>query len=207
MVDIFKDAALVGDVWVLYLLLAASVLSIAVVVERLMVYGKNRVDVPVFMDALAAKLEKGDIKAAVSLASSSPCVEAKVTLEGLSNMKKGHASVEEVMTSRWIRERVRLEKNLVILSTLGNNAPFIGLFGTVLGIIKAFNDLAITGQSGIAVVMSGISSALIATALGILVAIPAVIANNYFASRLKQVQYNSESLSHIVLAYLKEKGK
>ena len=187
MAEVFKSLALVGDVWVLYFLIAASVASVAVMVERWMVYRRN----------------KGDVK----LAASSPRTEAKVALEGLNNIKKGPASVEEVMTSTWIREKIELEKNLSILATMGNNAPFVGLFGTVLGIIKAFNDLALTGQSGIAVVMSGISAALIATALGIFVAIPAVIANNYFVTKLRQVQSNSESLSHIVMAYLKEEGR
>jgi biopolymer transport protein ExbB len=207
MAEVFKNLALVGDIWVLYLLILASVASVAVMVERWLVYRNNKGDISVFMDGLARSLEKGDIKGAIKLAGSSTRIEAKVALEGLNNIKKGPASVEEVMTSRWIRERLELEKNLVILATMGNNAPFVGLFGTVLGIIKAFNDLALTGQSGIAVVMSGISSALIATALGIFVAIPAVIANNYFASRLKQVQSNSESLTHIVMAFLKEKGR
>jgi len=207
MAEVFKNLALVGDVWVLYFLILASVVSVAVMVERWLAYRVNKGDVSVFMDSFANNLKKGDIKAAVKLAGASSRIEAKVALEGLNSIKKGPASVEEVMTSRWIRERLLLEKNLVILATLGNNAPFIGLFGTVLGIIKAFNDLAITGQSGIAVVMSGISSALIATALGIFVAIPAVVANNYFASQLKQVQSNSERLSHIVMAYLKEKRK
>lgn len=207
MTEVFKNLALVGDIWVLYLLVLASVASVTVMVERWLVYRANRGDISAFMDGLAGKLKKNDIKGAMELAASSPRIEARVALEGLSNIKKGPASVEEVMTSRWIRERLSLEKNLVVLATMGNNAPFVGLFGTVLGIIKAFNDLAITGQSGIAVVMSGISSALIATALGIFVAIPAVIANNYFATQLKQVQSNSESLTHIVMAFLKEKGK
>ena len=207
MTEAFKNLAVVGDVWVLYLLLAASIWSVAIMFERWTVYRANKGDVSVFMDSLADKLGKGEIKEAVTLSGASKRVEAKVALEGLQNIKRGAASVEEVMTSRWIRERVSLEKNLVVLATMGNNAPFVGLFGTVLGIIKAFNDLAITGQSGISVVMAGISSALIATALGIFVAIPAVIANNYFASRLKQMQSNSESLTHIVMAYLKEKGR
>jgi biopolymer transport protein ExbB/TolQ len=207
MAEVFKSLALVGDVWVLYFLIAASVASVAVMVERWMVYRRNKGDVSVFMDRLARNIEKGDIKAAIKLAASSPRTEAKVALEGLNNIKKGPASVEEVMTSTWIREKIELEKNLSILATMGNNAPFVGLFGTVLGIIKAFNDLALTGQSGIAVVMSGISAALIATALGIFVAIPAVIANNYFVTKLRQVQSNSESLSHIVMAYLKEEGR
>jgi biopolymer transport protein ExbB len=111
------------------------------------------------------------------------------------------------MASRWLRERQALDKRLIVLSTLGNNAPFMGLFGTVMGIIKAFNDLASSGQGGVAVVMAGISAALVATAFGILVAIPAVVANNYFVTVLKQKQANTESLSRILLAYLKaEKG-
>jgi biopolymer transport protein ExbB len=207
MAEVFKNLALVGDIWVLYLLIIASVVSVAIMVERWMVYRVNKGDISVFMDSLAASLGNGDIDGAIKLASSTPRVEAKVALEGLTNIKKGAATVDEVMTSRWIREKVALEKNLVILATMGNNAPFVGLFGTVLGIIKAFNDLALTGQSGIAVVMAGISSALIATALGIFVAIPAVIANNYFASKLKQMQSYSESLTHIVMGYLMEKGK
>jgi len=202
--EIFKVLALTGDVWVLWLLLAASVWSVAVMVERYITFTRGKGDIAAFMDNLAAHLNKHDIKGAIKLAESLNRVEAKVALEGLNNMAKGPATVEEVMTSRWLREKMKLEKHLIILATLGNNAPFVGLFGTVLGIIKAFNDLAVTGQSGVTVVMAGISSALIATAFGILVAIPAVIANNYFATRLKQVQQNSENMSHILLAFLKE---
>jgi biopolymer transport protein ExbB len=119
-------------------------------------------------------------------------------------LHKGSASVEEAMTSRLVLERSKLEKNLAILGTLGNNAPFIGLFGTVLGIIKAFNDLAISGSSGASVVMSGISSALIATAFGILVAIPAVVANNGFLTSLRKKLANTQSLIHLLQVYLKD---
>lgn len=202
--EIFKSLALAGDTWVLYLLVAASVFSIAIMVERFITYSKARGDMPALMDGLARLLEKHDIDGAKKLAKSSLRLEARVALEGLNSVERGHAAVEEVMSSRWLREKIALEKNLIVLGTLGNNAPFVGLFGTVLGIIKAFNDLALTGQSGVTVVMSGISSALIATAFGILVAIPAVVANNYFATRLKHIQTSSESLSHIILAYLKE---
>jgi biopolymer transport protein ExbB len=76
------------------------------------------------------------------------------------------------------------QKRLTILATLGNNAPFIGLFGTVLGVIKAFHDLHVQQGSGIKVVMGGVSEALVATAMGLLVAIPAVIAYNAFSKTL-----------------------
>jgi len=207
MIELFLKIALFGDVWVLYLLLAASILSLAVMADRWWAFATQKGDLALLLDGLAEKLEAHDLGGATALAQASPRVEARVALEGLRNFSKGPASVEEVMTSRWLRERLKLDKRLIVLSTLGNNAPFIGLVGTVLGIIKAFNDLAASGQSGVAVVMAGISSALVATAFGILVAIPAVVANNYFASRLKQMQANTESLSRVLLAYLKSEHR
>jgi len=83
--------------------------------------------------------------------------------------------------------KLSLEKRLGILATFGNNAPFIGLFGTVLGIIKAFHDLGISKEFGVRVVMTGISEALVATAMGLFVAIPSVIAYNYFVRRVKKI--------------------
>jgi biopolymer transport protein ExbB len=206
--EIFKHLALTGDTWVLVLLLLASVLSVGVMIERALVFGKNKGDFSALMDGLAANLEKGDVAAAIELARKNDSLESHVALAGLRSYTKGAATVEEVMASRWLSEKKRLEKNLIILGTLGNNAPFVGLFGTVLGVIKAFNDLAVTGQSGVTVVMAGISVALIATAFGILVAIPAVVANNYFKTRIRNIQTDTDILCRIILGYLKEsKGK
>jgi len=204
--ELFKKLALMGDVWVLWLLMVASVVSLGVILERWWHYRKSKVDFPRFLDQLADLFEKRDDSGALKLASETTGVEGRVALAGLSHRHKGPASVEEAMTSRLVLERSQLEKNLIVLGTLGNNAPFVGLFGTVLGIIKAFNDLAVTGQSGIGVVMAGISSALIATAFGILVAIPAVAANNAFLTRLKRVGANAQSLIHMVQVYLRDEG-
>jgi biopolymer transport protein ExbB len=100
-----------------------------------------------------------------------------------------------------------MEKNLLVLGTLGNNAPFIGLFGTVLGIIKAFNDLAIAGTSGPTVVMRGVSEALVATAAGLFIAIPAVAAYNYFQSRIKKSLASADRFSRLLLAYSGKKKR
>ena len=201
---IFMHLALVGDNWVIGLLILASVVSIGVMIERWLVFRKNRGDLAALLDGLAECLEKHDIEGAVELAEKSQRVEGRVALAGLKSFPKGAAAAEEVMVSHWLREKLELEKYLIILGTLGNNAPFVGLFGTVLGVIKAFNDLGTTGQSGVSVVMAGISAALIATAFGILVAIPAVVANNFFLTRLGEIQTNTDSLSRILLAYLKQ---
>ncbi len=203
---IFKKLALVGDIWVLWILLGASVLSVGVIFERWKMFRKNKINFPSFLDELGKRLDRNDTAAARQLARATPGVEAKVALAGLVNISKGSASVEEAMTSRLVLEKSQLEKNLIVLGTLGNNAPFIGLFGTVLGIIKAFNDLAVTGGSGVSVVMAGISAALIATAFGILVAIPAVMANNYFQTQLRRINANSQSLIHLFQVYLRDES-
>jgi biopolymer transport protein ExbB len=207
MMEIFRKLALSGDVWVLWLLIAASVLSFGVILERWWCFRKNAFDFECFLEVLSRHLEERNLAAARQAAESLRGVEARVAVAGLEHFRKGPASVEQAMTGRLLQERASLERNLIILGSLGNNAPFIGLFGTVLGIIKAFNDLAAGGQSGVGVVMVGISSALIATAFGILVAIPAVMANNVFQTRVKRVSANAQSLIHRVQVYLRDETR
>lgn len=97
------------------------------------------------------------------------------------------------------QEKSRLENGLTVLATLGSNAPFIGLFGTVLGIIQAFGALG-NHQNNTADIMTGISEALIATAIGLFVAIPAVIAFNFFSRELKILLVNAEALKDLFLS-------
>lgn len=198
MLFLFKRLALLGDVWVLWVLLAASVLSLGVAVERWLLFRRSRVDFPAFMGRLRGLLEKGEFTGGRHWARSIPALEARVALAGLDHFSLGAASVTEAMEAQMVLERSLLERRLVFLATLGNNAPFIGLFGTVLGIIKAFNDLGAAGQAGVSVVMAGISSALIATAFGILVALPAVMANNYFQTAIRRRLANAQGLAHTV---------
>jgi biopolymer transport protein ExbB len=106
------------------------------------------------------------------------------------------------MNSAKTRARQEHERNLVVLGTLGNNAPFIGLFGTVLGIIRAFKDLSLDTDAGEQAVMAGISEALVATAVGLLVAIPAVVAFNFFNRRVRAAVTTSDAIAHVVLGEL-----
>lgn len=204
--EIFKKLALVGDIWVLWILVAASIASLGVIIERWRSFQKNRLDFGKFLDELTKQLVVGDIAGARHFVRSMTGVESSVAFAGLSHHGKGPVAMEDAMTAKLVMERVHLEKNLIILGTLGNNAPFIGLFGTVLGIIKAFNDLAVSGNSGVSVVMTGISSALIATAFGIFVAIPAVAANNYFHTRLRRIVANCQSLIHIIRVHTRDEA-
>lgn len=202
--DIFQELALVGDQWVLWALVAASVLSLAVMLERGFYFWKNRTSFTHFIEQLTSRLEHRDLIGARRLALEAQSLEARVALAGLNRINNGFSSVEEAMVAQLVLEKTKAEKNLMVLGTLGNNAPFLGLLGTVLGIIKAFHDLGVSNQSGIAVVMSGISSALIATALGILVAIPAVAANNYFLSQARRATSHGQSLIHWFQVFLQE---
>ncbi|HEY0714135.1 MAG TPA: MotA/TolQ/ExbB proton channel family protein, partial [Polyangia bacterium] len=126
--------------------------------------------------------------------------EARVGLIGLNEIARGREAAAEAMASAKSRERLAMERRLGILGTLGNNAPFIGLFGTVLGIIKAFADLSRNAGGGANVVMSGISEALVATAVGLMVAIPAVIAFNVLQGRVRRAMGRIDSMAHLILS-------
>jgi biopolymer transport protein ExbB len=171
--------------WVLWLLIVLSVLSIALMLERTVYFATHRLP---DSELLALKLARGEFDAVRTAIQGKKGMEAAVIREGLASSTQGADTVEQVIASTVARERPQYERYLSFLGTLGNNAPFIGLFGTVLGIIKAFHDLGAANVRGAAIqqtVMAGISEALVATAVGLAVAIPAVVAFNAFSRQLK----------------------
>jgi biopolymer transport protein ExbB len=202
-IDYFKEFAMLGAEWVLWLLIFLSVVSVGVMFERWRYFRKCDYDPADLSNRVMPLVRAGDLNGARQALTQSPGMEAAVLDEGLRAFDRGPASVEEAMAGATSRERPRLEKHLAFLGTLGNNAPFIGLFGTVLGIIVAFQKLSETERESAKMVMQGISEALVATAVGILVAIPAVIAYNLFLRRVRRVVSNSDSLSHLLLAEAK----
>jgi len=202
MVDRLLKMALVGGEPILYILLLLSLLSVAVVLERYVTYTRNRINLPDFFEKIVGFLNGGDLKGALKEASRYRAAEARVTAEGLNNFDKGHVIASELMDSMVIRQQQRLDRRLTILGTIGSNAPFIGLLGTVLGIIKAFNDLAFNVEGGPSVVMAGIAEALVATAVGLLVAIPAVVFFNYFKNRQKRIMNDISQLQKMLLAFI-----
>lgn len=195
--------ALVGGEWVLYLLLLSSVLSLAVMIQKAILFYRSRIDWDEFSDMLSSFLNRADTIAALEYAKRFPNPAARTIVAGLGNLDKGAAAVEEVLIGKRISEKFRMENRLMILGTLGNNAPFIGLFGTVLGIIKAFHDLSMSQNPNPSVVMSGVSEALVATAVGLIVAIPAVMAYNYFQRRVKESVTQMEAASKMLLVFMK----
>ncbi len=193
---------LLGSAWILWLLIGLSILSVSIMFERFFYFRKARIHFPEFSKKLSKVLLDGDVNEIVKLCAQSPALESQVVLRGLEHQKRGPRAMEESMLAYVISERQNLDRGVVVLGTLGNNAPFIGLFGTVLGIIIAFQDLARNPAGGPSVVMAGISEALIATAVGLMVAIPAVVAFNYFQRVVRRHVSNAEAVVKVTIAHL-----
>ncbi|MFK7872835.1 MAG: MotA/TolQ/ExbB proton channel family protein [Oligoflexales bacterium] len=193
---------LLGTEWILWLLLFLSVLSVAITFERIWYFWNQRVDFEEMKKELLGYLEKKDFEAATNFCKNSHIFEAQVALQGLEQREQTALVREGVMDGRAVQGRQEFDKGLMVLGTLGNNAPFIGLFGTVIGIIAAFNDLAANPEGGPSVVMAGISEALVATAIGLMVAIPAVIAFNIFNKMIKRRMANAAVISKQVAVWL-----
>jgi biopolymer transport protein ExbB/TolQ len=189
--------------WVLWLLLALSVISIGAIIERWYFYRSHAVDIERIAAALAQRLEEGDIQAAAMALDRHDSLETNAVLAGLRAWEKGSDAVEDVVAGVLGREKIRYERRLGLLATLASNAPYVGLFGTVLGIIRAFRDLSTNMAEASQSVMAGIAEALLATALGLLVAIPAVVAFNAFKGRIKVSATDCEGLARTLLSNLK----
>ncbi len=196
-----------GAEWILWLLIVLSVISVAVVIERLLFLRRNRVPVGDLQDKLATALDTGKDDG-LKLLEPYSGMEAVVVSSGIRHMHRGPAAVEEIMAGREQVERQRYDKYLSFLGSLGANAPFIGLLGTVIGIMGAFADLQVTMNADTQAnrsqaIMGSISEALVATAVGLLVAIPAVVAFNQFKGKVKRVQADTAALGAILLAHVK----
>jgi biopolymer transport protein ExbB len=176
----FLAFTLCGAGWVLWLLVALSIASLAVMIERAWYFAAHRLDASRLSDEIKTLMLKAER-------------DGEPLPDALSGATEGAKA----------KERMRLERNLAYLATLGSNAPFIGLFGTVLGIIKAFHDLAGSQAGGPSVVMAGISEALVATAVGLMVAIPAVIAFNIFNRRVRARMAEVDWVAHLAMVRIK----
>ena len=188
--------------WVLWSLIVLSLVSVAAMIECLYFYMTHKVDIEVVRGEMAKLLDKGDYAGAARYLAEYDTMETNVVLFGLREHAKGPESVEDLLSGAVSREKMRYERFLTFLGTVGSNAPFIGLFGTVLGIIKAFADLAGNIAEASSSVMAGISEALIATAVGLLVAIPAVIAYNALQRKVRRLMSEAEGLVNVMLATL-----
>ncbi len=193
-----------GAAPIMYTMIGLSVASVAIMIERAWFFRSAEGDLPRLVKKLDQKLRAGDLEAASKAMAEEDTVEAAVVVAGLEQAERGPNAAAEAMIGATALQRLRLERRLAFLGTLGNNAPFIGLLGTVIGIIQAFDKLgeAATSSSGGSAVMGSIAEALVATAIGLAVAIPAVAAFNWFQRRIKSIVASTEALTRLLLSHL-----
>lgn len=201
-VEAFLKFAGLGATWVMWLLVALGVALVVLIVERVWLYATTRIDAPAIGSKLVHLLRRGDIEGAQALVARGRTMEERVLADALAAWAHGPVVVEQTMASAVERERQRFDRFLGYMGTMGSNAPFVGLFGTVIGIIVAFQELGANPKGGLEVVGPGIAEALVATAVGLLVAIPAVVAFNTFKGIVKERLGNTDFLGRILLATL-----
>jgi biopolymer transport protein ExbB len=195
--------AMMGATWIMWLLVALSVGGLAVALERAIYLIRTSENVRRLKQQILALLRAGDLDEARARLAKSRSHVAGIISVALDDPRDGTASAEERMNGATQLAKLRMEKRLAFLGTLGANAPFIGLLGTVIGIIRAFhqlNDAAGKVTSGL---MAEVGEALVATAIGILVALPAIAFYNAFQRIIKARLGRAQAFGNEVLAYLK----
>lgn len=196
-----------GANWILWLLLILSVISLGIIFERFVTLKKIRKDSQKMQSRIKDILHSHSLNEIEEISKDRETLEGKAVSYGFRHIKEnGENGLEEIFNTFSLVEKPQLESNLNFLATLGANAPFIGLLGTVLEIMRAINTIG-TNQADMAGVMVGIAGALVATAVGLAVAIPAVVAYNYFQRQVKQILQGVDTVKELCLAYAKQTDK
>lgn len=202
---------LVRTSWAIDLLLALSVFAVAVLIDRIWAYRGLRINEKRLMERIRSALKRKKSDEAIYMCESEGNPLADVLKVAIENKDLPIEDVAELVDGAMLRTKTILEKRLSILSTISFIAPLLGLLGTVLGIIRAFRDLAISGSGGPSVVMMGVAEALVTTVLGILIAIPASIGYNFFLNHVRTYMVRIEIATKELLAFVdtierKERG-
>ncbi|HVJ19622.1 MAG TPA: MotA/TolQ/ExbB proton channel family protein [Polyangiaceae bacterium] len=205
LIERLLKVALLGSEWVLYLLIGLSIISFATMFERWLYFRRRTGDLGELRRELSKHLHAANLGAAQKFLDGHRAIEARVAREALRWASGGPEAMGDAVESELARVRKELEQGTNFLGTLGNNAPFVGLFGTVLGVIIAFSALGSAGQNTGAMggVMSGIAESLVATGVGLFVALPAVVAYNVIQKRIGDIESGSVSLTKLISAHLK----
>jgi biopolymer transport protein ExbB len=196
---------------IIILLFLLSVWSFGVMIDRALMYSAARKQSRMFVQQVAGALREGKLDEAISIAERNKKSHiAKVVATGLSEFQSASAQVpdEEVIEAakRGLERSVaivhaEMKRGLSGLATIGSTAPFVGLFGTVTGIINAFKGIETTHATGLSAVAGGIAEALVTTAMGLVVAIPAVWAYNYFTNKVEAFDVEMENSSMELVNY------
>jgi len=192
----------------MYILLFCSVLSLAIILERIIYYRRRSKTARLaFMSRIKDALGKGNVKNAIEICQATDTPFSSVAHSGLTLYGHNEVVISNTMEREVTVETTKLERFTSIVGTIGSTAVYIGLFGTVLGIIRAFHDISKSGSGGLSVVINGISEALVCTAAGLCVAVPAVIAYNYFVKRVDSFITDMELCASEIMDLLNIKQK
>ncbi len=207
LVERLSRIAQLGSSWVLYVLLALSVVSITSALERWFFFARRSDDIDALTARFSEELEGGNFGRAVDVLKGSRSLEAGIVLGALRWVHGGPRALSDALDAAMAKARVPLGRSSNLLGTLGNNAPFIGLLGTVIGIINAFHQLGDAGQNKGAMgnVMGGIAEALVATGVGLFVAIPAVVVYNLVQKKIADVETGVNVLGKLVSAFIESR--
>jgi biopolymer transport protein ExbB/TolQ len=198
----FVEFAQLGANWVLWLLILMSVISVGVMIDRGLWLRRRDTDTERFVRELKGAFDRDEIDRLQTKYMDDPAIPIQVGLRGMAARAQGAEAAAEAMHGERARWRRAADRNLIVLGTLGNNVPFVGLFGTVLGVINAFQHLAMKSANAEQETLSNIAEALSATAIGLLVAIPAVIAFNFFSRRVRVIMGGADEVAHAVLSQI-----
>ena len=192
-----------GATWIMWLLVGLSVVCLGLVLERALYFWRSRVDAALLTRRLDDGVQRGRLVHLSEELSRARSPEARILAAGIDAARGGAGGVQERLTARTELARLDMERHLAFLGTIGNNAPFVGLLGTVIGIVGAFHELENAAGQVTAGLMSEIGEALVATAIGLLVALPAVAFFNLFQRLTRARLARAEALGQELLSHLK----
>ena len=191
----------------MYLILLASIIGLAVFLERIFHLHRARIDTRRFMAAIRSLIKENRVKEAIDLCSSTPGPVAHILQAGLSRYSRSRSEIREAIEDAGVHEVPRLEKNLVVLATIAHISPLLGLLGTVLGMIRAFMTIEeLQGVVNPSDLAGGIWEALLTTAFGLFVAILAYVAYNYLVSRVGAMILDMETSATETVNLLSEES-
>lgn len=190
----------------MWILIACSILTLAVICERLVYFRKrSQAERASLMKTISEDIGKHKPEKALEICENEMAPFARVLYEGLRHYGDSNEKISNAMERQITMEIAGLEKYTSIVGTIGSTAVYIGLFGTVIGIIRAFRDISAIGGGGINIVIGGIAEALVSTAAGICIAVPCVMAYNYFMKRIDSFSTDMELCASELLDLLRKK--
>lgn len=190
--------------WVMYPLVFCSVLALAVVLERFYSLRESRIHPPDFVTKVKRLLHEGKLNEAIAICGNSPFPISKIIEAGILKIDASHDEIKETIEHTGKKESTKLKKYLTPLATVATVAPLLGLLGTVTGMIKAFEVVATIGVGNPKELAGGVAEALITTAAGLMIGIPALVAYNYFYKKAHGYISDMENTSMELLDILKK---